>query len=142
MMLRDAGPKEKAILAATTVVGTVFILVADSRMAGMVLYIALSSLASMFAVMYWTRSNWRKTAPGRALMYINLLLAALGVWVTLSIWLTDSIPFRDEVRSVLLLGFVVVMVNLILTLARVQNSTARDLKAFKRDLPDLFEENQ
>ena len=142
MMLRDAGPKEKATLAATTVAGAVFILVADSRMAGMVLYIALSSLAIVFAVMYWTRSNWRKTAPGRALMYINLLLAALGVWVTLSIWLTDSIPFRDEVRSVLLLGFVVVMVNLILTLARVQNSTARDLKAFKRDLPDLFEENQ
>ena len=111
-------------------------------MAGMVLYIALSSLAIVFAVMYWTRSNWRKTAPGRALMYINLLLAALGVWVTLSIWLTDSIPFRDEVRSALLLAFVVVMVNLILTLARVQNSTARDLKAFKRDLPDLFEENQ
>lgn len=142
MMLRDAGPKEKATLAATAVVGMVFILVADSRMAGMVLYIALSSLAIVFAVMYWTRSNWRKTAPGRALMYINLLLAALGVWVTLSIWLTDAIPFRDEVRSVLLLGFVVVMVNLILTLARVQNRTARDLKAFKRDLPDLFEENQ
>lgn len=139
MMLRDAGPKEKATLAATTAVGTVFILVADSRMAGMVLYIALSALAIVFAGMYWTRSNWRKTAPGRALMYINLLLAALGVWVTLSIWLKDSIPFRDEVRSVLLLAFVVVMVNLILTLARVQNRTAHDLRAIKKELPDLFE---
>lgn len=141
-MLRDAGPKEKATLALTAVSGAVFIAVADTKLAGMVLYIILSALAITFAVLYWARSNWRKTEPGRALMYINLLLAALGVWVTLSIWLQDSIPARDDIRSVLLLGFVVVMVNLILTLARVQNRTASDLRAAKLDLFESESESE
>lgn len=137
-MLRDAGPKEKATLAAVTVGGAVFIGVADSLMAGMVLYIAVSALAIAFAALYWTRSNWRRTAPGRALMYQTLLLSALGIWVTLSIWLKDRIPLKDEVRSVLLLGFVVVMVNLVMTLLRVQKRSSDERR--RLEFPDLFEE--
>jgi len=136
-MFRDASTKEKVTLIGTGAVGAVFVLVADSKLAGMVLYIALSLLAIAFAALYWTRSNWQKTAPGRALMYINLLLSALGVWVTLSIWFGDAIPYKDEVRSVLLLGFVVVMMNLIVTLSREQNKTVSDLRAAKK-ARDLF----
>jgi hypothetical protein len=76
--------------------------------------IAVTSWA--FVVLYWIRSNWSSTQPGRALMYAMGSLALFTSQVTLTIWTDSAYPFRSEVRALLYSALLLTLVNLVTVL--------------------------
>lgn len=63
--------------------------------------IGFTVLTGLFCLVYALRSNWRATAPGRALMYLNLTLAGMGLNSTAG-HLIDHYGAYDDIRAVLL----------------------------------------
>lgn len=136
-MLRESSKVGKAALAVTFVSGLVAIQFVDPWLAGLLLYGAMITLAVAFIASYALHNNWRITAPGRSIMYVNLLLLAFVVWVTLSFGLKDKLPHRDEIRQYVVLCFCIVLLNQVLTLNRYQRIIRR-LKA-EDDAPTSIE---
>lgn len=67
-------------------------------------------LTAAFCIVYALRSNWRATAPGRALMYLNLTLAGMGA-NSLAGHLSDEYGAYEPLRAVLLLAGAAVLVR-------------------------------
>ena len=135
-MLRESSKVAKAALAGTFVAGLIFIQFVDNRLAGLVLYSVMIVLAVAFIASYALHNNWRITSPGRSIMYVNLLLLAFVVWVTLSFALQDKLPHRDEIRQYVVLCFSIVLLNQLLTLNRYQRIIRRK-KAEADATPDI-----
>lgn len=127
-MLRESSKVAKAALAGTFVTGLIFIQFVDNWLAGLILYSVMIVLAVAFIASYARNNNWRITAPGRSIMYVNLLLLAFLVWVTLSFGLKEKLPHRDDIRQYVVLCFCIVLLNQVLTLRRYQRIMRR-LKA-------------
>lgn len=109
------------IMVAAALTGFVFMGVADPRLAGQVLYSTMTILAFAFTLMYASRSNWRSTAPGRALLYLVAMFATLSAWLSVSFWIGDNFTdAKSIVREVLLVVLIVMFINLLITLRRIQ----------------------
>lgn len=109
------------VMAGIALLGLVFVGVADPTLAGQVLYSVMAIMAFAFAYIYASGSNWRSTAPGRALLYLVAMFAALSAWLSVSFWLGPG--YDDEkaiVRGVLLVVLIVMFVNLVVTVWRIQ----------------------
>lgn len=84
-------------------------------------YLSVMTLAAgSFCLLYATKSQWRKTAPGRALMYSSLSLFLLGAQISATLIFGEFYPGRGVVRTILYLGLVIATLNLNLTLFRIQ----------------------
>jgi hypothetical protein len=105
---------------ALSLVGLVILLAFDAATATRIYIITMTFSALMFAVMYAVRANWRKTGPGRALMYVHASFAALGLQIFLSVFLGTDYPGRTVTRLFLYLALTLALVNMNLTLFRVQ----------------------
>lgn len=64
--------------------------------------VGFTALTGLFCILYALRSNWQATRPGRALMYLNLTLAAMGV-NAIAGHVFERYAAYDEIRAVLLL---------------------------------------
>lgn len=84
-----------------------------------------TALTAAFCLVYALRSNWRATAPGRALMYLNLTLAGMGLNATAG-HLIDHYGAHDEVRAALLVVMFVVLFRQLRVLWQTQEQQ-RDL---------------
>lgn len=127
-MLRESSKVAKTALACTFIAGLIFIQFVDNWLAGLILYGVMIVLAVAFVTSYWFGNNWRITAPGRSIMYVNLLLLAFLVWVTLSFGLKENLPHRDDIRQYVVLCFCIVLLNQIFTLRRYQRIAAQHKK--------------
>lgn len=83
-------------------------------------------LAAVFTVLYGVRSRWRATAAGRALLYIAAVMTLVGAQVCLSAWVGADYPGREVLRTALYLGVAVTMLNMLVTLYRVQRDQRQE----------------
>lgn len=81
-----------------------------------IMLVALAG-AVAFAVSYGGFFNWRKTAPGRALMYLVLTIFAWGTQSVLARLDPDYVG-REFVRIVVYLGISITIWRLVVTLWR------------------------
>lgn len=96
-------------------------------------YIVTMTVASgIFVVLYGVRSRWRETQPGRALMYTNLAFFALGLQICFSVLLGTEYWGRGVMRLFLYMSLALTMINLNLTLFRVQNEAIELENAMNR----------
>lgn len=77
-------------------------------------------LAAAFCLVYALRSNWRATAPGRALMYLNLTLSGLGANALADHLLGTFGPYQG-LRAVLLLAMFGVLARQLRVLRQAQD---------------------
>jgi len=86
-----------------------------------VLIYAATLPAVVFPVLYASRSNWRATLPGRALMQLSIALAVVLVLVSLATLFGNFYPYREAVRFAAYLFLVVSLWRQVITLLRLQN---------------------
>lgn len=87
---------------------------------GNVMATAIALAAWSFAALYVSRSNWRSTVAGRALLYMMAAFASFATQVTVSAWTGSTYPFRDEIRGVLYTVLALTVANMVWTLYRIQ----------------------
>jgi len=84
--------------------------------------------AVIFPVLYASRSNWRATLPGRALMQLSVSLAVVLVLVTIATLFGNVYPYRDAVRVAAYLFLVVSLWRQVVVLLRLQNVQHGEIK--------------
>ncbi|MDV7244466.1 MULTISPECIES: hypothetical protein [Rhodococcus] len=99
--------------------GLVVISVYDAETEARILITSMTVLAWTFSILYATRSNWRVTQAGKALMYTSAALALLGTQI-MSVWWLGNYPYRTEIRDVVLLLLVLTVLYRILVLLKIQ----------------------
>jgi hypothetical protein len=113
-------PKDKAVLAACTVVGGGWLIVSDSRISILGLLMVMFFGLGWFTFAYALRSAWRATTAGRALLYLIGSFWALVTWILCAWAFGDSLPFRDGVREVMFLALTIAILHINLVLRRAQ----------------------
>lgn len=117
------------VILLVVVAGLVFVSLTDSRTTALVMYGVLTLLACTFTALYASRSNWRATEPGRALLYLVAMFATLAFWLAVSFWLgTRYGDAKNTVREILLIVLIVMFLNLVLTLRRIQQFRVEQVK--------------
>lgn len=115
--------KNHVVVAVATIAGATTYLVAPSReMVANWFLGVIAVLGWVFMIAYGLRSNWRATAAGRGVMRLMLCLAAICTHGVVTILTDYSYPGRDYIRPLLLLGIALAVLDLLLTLIRIQRS--------------------
>lgn len=81
-------------------------------------------LTVAFTVLYVGRSQWRQFAAGRSLLYVSVMLAVTFLIISASRFLGPNYPGRAVIIFVGFGGMAVVLLNLLLTLLRIQRAKA------------------
>ncbi|GAA0960146.1 putative phage holin [Frigoribacterium faeni] len=86
--------------------------------------------AILFVIIYASFSNWRKTSPGRSLMYAVLALAAVLAMNTLHLAFAPY-PGVEFVRIAVYSGLLIAIVRLVIALVAILRDTEDvDLNSF------------
>jgi hypothetical protein len=99
----------------------------EPRVEALILVAAMTVLAWTFTILYGTRSAWRSTQAGKALMYTAASLAVVGTQ-QLSVWAFGNYQYRNEVRDVALLAVVLTLLYRIIVLLKIQQRERADRK--------------
>ncbi|WP_072689241.1 putative phage holin [Rhodococcus marinonascens] len=92
-----------------------------------ILVTALAVLSWTFTLLYATRSNWRITQAGKALMSTSLGLALLGTQIV-SVWWLGNYRFCTDIRDAVVLYLVLTILYRILVLWKIQGRERAELK--------------
>lgn len=84
--------------------------------------------AVIFPVLYASRSNWRATLPGRALMQFSVAAAIVLVLISMSTAFGNFYPGREFVRLGAYTFLVVSLWRQVLVLFRLQGVQREDIK--------------
>lgn len=87
--------------------------------------LAGSATAAVFTVLYGTRSRWTLFAAGRSLLYVSTMLALTLAHIALVRFFGQQYPGRGVVSFVLYYGTAGVLLNMLLTLLRIQQARGR-----------------
>lgn len=110
-----------ALLVSATAVGSVALAVEPDRdLIGNAILVLLASLSWVFVVVYGLRSSWRATPSGRAVMVLVTCIGAICTQGAVAIFTDYTYPGRDIIRPLLLLGVAVAVLDLLITLVRIQ----------------------
>ncbi|WP_342800960.1 hypothetical protein [Nocardia sp. No.11] len=99
-----------------------FLLVPDREALATGFLGAIGALGWAFVAVYGIRSNWRSTAAGRGVMRLVLCLTVICTQGMVTILTDYSYPGREVIRPLLLLGIALAILDLLLTLVRVQRA--------------------
>lgn len=113
----------RLVLATVAIVGLIALVLVPDREAvatGFLAAIALTGWA--FVGAYGIRSNWRSTAAGRGVMRLMLCLTVICTQGMVTILTDYSYPGREVIRPLLLLGIALAVLDLLLTLVRLQRA--------------------
>lgn len=108
------------ILLLMALVGVVLVVFVDDGLAADIFLTVTTVEAWIFVLAYHFRSSWRLFAEARAVMGFALSFALLGSQIILTLWWGDDYPLRMDVRQILYLGLALGLMNMLLTLWRVQ----------------------
>lgn len=89
-------------------------------LAGTILLGAMAVNASLFVLLYVTRSQWRATMAGRGLVYTAIMLALLG-WNCVTYRIFGEYPGRLWIGIVLFYAFNLAIIGMVVALVKVQN---------------------
>lgn len=109
------------VVAVASVIGiAAVVLVPDRNALANAFLMAIAVFCWMFVVLYGLRSQWRVTAPGRGVMRLMACMALLCTQGMATILSDYSYPGREIIRPVLMLGITLAVLDLLLTLIRIQ----------------------
>ena len=131
---RDKLGRRFAILSefgsAAIILSTVLVaVVKDLRTAGSFVFMLITLTCLGFCGLY-SRSRWRSTPPGRAVMYVVGSFGAVGLMVCAQLIARDW-PGRDQMRMVTYLGVALAIYNVAITVWRYQVEGKETLKHCK-----------
>lgn len=113
--------KRQLLMLSATIVGLLVLWLEPQREdAGNIFLGAIAVLSWAFVLTYMARSDWGATAGGRAILR---LVACIGLLCTqgMASILTDySYPLRDWIRPLLLMLIALAVLDLFVTLVRIQ----------------------
>lgn len=98
----------------------------DMRVAANVAAVPMAVGATVFAVLYGLRSNWRASGIGRAYLAFKVTMAAVLWQIVIAVWVDTDWPGRQHVRYAIYSVGVVMTVVWVVTLIRVQNRARQD----------------
>ncbi|WP_378735429.1 hypothetical protein [Nocardia brasiliensis] len=99
-----------------------FLLIPDREAVASTYLGAIAVLGWSFVGIYGFRSAWRSTAAGRGVMRLVLCLAVICTQGLITILTDYSYPGREVIRPLLLLGIALAILDLLLTLVRLQRA--------------------
>lgn len=99
-----------------------FLFVPDREALASVFLGAIAVLGWAFVGVYGFRSAWRSTAAGRGVMRLVLCLTVICTQGLVTILTDYSYPGREVIRPLLLLGIALAILDLLLTLVRLQRA--------------------
>lgn len=108
------------ILLLMALVGVVLVVFVDDGLAADIFLTVTTVEAWIFVLAYHFRTSWRLFPEARAVMGFAVAFALLGSQIVLTLWLGDNYPLRMDIRQVLYLGLALGLMNMMLTLWRVQ----------------------
>lgn len=108
---------------ATLAGGAAYVLAPDRNDLANVLLGMIAVLGWVFVLAYGIRSNWTATAAGRGVMRLMACLALICTHGTVTVLF--GYPGRDFIRPLLLLAVLLAVLDLLLTLVRIQRSGRR-----------------
>jgi ABC-type Fe3+ transport system permease subunit len=110
-----------ALLVSATTAGSVALAIEPDRdLVGNAILALVASLSWVFVVVYGVRSQWRATSSGRAVMVLVTCIGAICTQGAAAIFTDYSYPGREIIRPLLLLGVAVAVLDLLITLVRIQ----------------------
>ncbi|UGT65341.1 hypothetical protein LTT66_18395 [Nocardia gipuzkoensis] len=113
--------KNHVVLAVSSAAGIGAYFLAPNRETVVAGYLAaIALLGWIFVLTYGVRSHWRATAAGRGVMRLMLCLTLICTQGMATILSDYSYPGRDIIRPLLLLGVALAILDLLLTLVRIQ----------------------
>lgn len=119
--------KNHVVLAVATGIGLIAIWVTPNRAIVGTWILGLLALVSwIFVGLYGIRSNWRATAAGRAVMRLVACMGLICTHGVLTIVTDYSYPGLTIIRPILLLGILLAVLDLLLTLVRIQRDNSYD----------------
>lgn len=128
-MYSRAGKASRAVLFLSMAVGVFLMFLIQERRVALLLFIGVTwAETTFFVVMYGLRSNWRETAGGRALLWWSFSFWTLMTWILIGVVLRSDFPFKDDIREFLYMGFAVGLLNLNLTLLRIQRKYPTEVR--------------
>lgn len=108
---------------ALTVVGLLaYLVIPDQETVSTGFLGAIAVFGWAFVCAYGLRSKWRATAAGRGVMRLILCLTVICTQGMVTILTEYSYPGREVIRPLLLLGIALTILDLLLTLLRVQRT--------------------
>ncbi|MCD2153486.1 hypothetical protein LQL77_07150 [Rhodococcus cerastii] len=114
----------KTIMVLAVLAGVVIVGLFDPETEARIFLTAMTALAWAFTLMYITRSPWRATQGGRALLYTSAAIALLGTQL-MTVWWFGDYPFRAEVRDAVVIFLILTLLYRILVLFRIQQAARR-----------------
>ncbi|OQM82008.1 putative phage holin [Rhodococcus sp. 66b] len=123
----------KLIMLLAALAGVVIVGIFDPETEARIFLTSMTVLAWTFTIMYVTRSPWRATQGGRALLYTSAAIALLGTQL-ISVWWFGDYRFRAEVRDLVVVLLILTLLYRILVLFRIQQAARRDGESDHRTL--------
>ncbi|AHH16601.1 putative membrane protein [Nocardia nova SH22a] len=113
--------KRFVVLIAAALAGLLALYVApDRETVGNSILAALAVVSWLFVAVYGLRSQWRATASGRAIMRLVMCIGLICTQGITAVLTDFGYPGRDIIRPLLLLGVAVAVLDLLITLVRIQ----------------------
>lgn len=109
----------KLIMLLAALAGVVVVGLFDPETEARILLTTMTVLAWSFVIMYMTRSPWRATQGGRALLYTSAAIALLGTQL-ISVWWFGDYRFRAEVRDLVVVLLILTLLYRMLVLFKIQ----------------------
>ncbi|MGW5377424.1 putative phage holin [Nocardia sp. NPDC003999] len=120
--------RNRVVLVAAAMAGLVaFVAIPDREAAATVYLGAIAALGWLFVGAY-ARSAWRSTAAGRGVMRLMVCLSVICTQGMATILTDYSYPGRDVIRPLLLLAIALAILDLLLTLVRLQRARGGDAR--------------
>lgn len=114
------------ILLLMALVGVVLVVFVDDGLAADIFLTVTTAEAWLFVILYHRHTSWRLFAEARAVMGFAFSFALLGSQIVLTLWAGDDYPLRMDIRQVLYLGLALGLMNMLLTLWRVQKGVTSE----------------
>lgn len=106
----------------------VLVLVPDREAAATGFLGAISVLGWVFVGTYAYRNRWRNTSGGRVVMQLMLCLTVICTQGMLTILTDYQYPGREVIRPLLLLGIALAVLDLLLTMVRLQRTGGGEVR--------------
>ncbi|MCM6778020.1 hypothetical protein NDR87_31005 [Nocardia sp. CDC159] len=114
--------KNRIVLVIATLLSiAILAVVRDYNTAANIFLGVLAVKCWVFVLLYGIRSDWRATAPGRAIMRLVLCIGLICTQGTVTILTNATYPGRPMVRVILLAGVALAVLDLLVTLVSSQN---------------------
>ena len=87
--------------------------------------LCLAVMASIFAGIYIFRSPWWKNRIGKVYALKNIIMVAVLIQISASVWISDDYMFRQPIRLFIYAAGALVHIPMIVTLLREQSKDRR-----------------